>query len=64
MQRVCAVVLICVLAACGGNQHVPPQLPQPGNISESVPMSARNVHPTPCPAADYTCIQHVVIIIQ
>jgi phospholipase C len=58
----CAFVLIAGLAACGAKQAVTP-LPQ-ADVSENTASAAGTVKPTPCPAANYSCIQHVVIIIQ
>jgi phospholipase C len=70
MQRRCllvsaAIVLTSALAACGGNQLVSPQIAQPRDAGGSDMLTAsRSVKPTPCPAANYTCIEHIVIIIQ
>jgi phospholipase C len=58
-------VCLAITGCSGGSSTVPPAVPQgavsrlPAGLS-----AAPNVRPTRCPGADYTCIQHVVIIIQ
>ena len=57
-----------ILAGCGGGGSVPntgvnAQSPGAPPVLEERSAVA-NVKPTPCPAADYSCIEHIVIIIQ
>lgn len=58
-----SALLACfVIAGCSGSAP-----PVPNGGASQLPLgtsAAPKVRPTRCPTADYTCIQHVVIIIQ
>lgn len=62
MQKSLFALLICIaIAGCSGAATSPQHsaaLPPLDRIAAAKPGS------TPCPAANYTCIQHIVIIIQ
>lgn len=62
MQKSLFTLLMCVaIAGCSGAATAPQHsgaLPPLDRIAAAKPGS------TPCPAANYTCIQHIVIIIQ
>jgi|SRR5579884_539972 len=53
-----------LLASCRGGAGPSQVLPGNGQEIGTSSSEAANVRPTPCAAANYTCIQHVVIIIQ
>lgn len=57
-----------VAAGCSGHQSIAPAPAQLQSVTQgSLPLARSAIpdaRPTRCPAADYTCVKHVVVIIQ